>query len=77
MRVNPTGSYLGMVNTFLNPDWGIHKRDTASNSLTHLKNVRERAAEALGEIDAEKMMEIFDLPLFNEDGTFREKGGPT
>jgi len=77
MRVDPTASYLGVVNSFLNPNWGVHLRDTVSNSLTRLKNVRERADEALGRIDAAKMMEIFDLPLFNEDGTFRAKGGPT
>lgn len=66
-----------VVYTFLSPNWGIHSRDTASNSLTRLKNVRERAAEALGKIDAAKMMEIFDLTLFTDDGLFREKGGPT
>jgi len=77
MRVDPTESYLGVVNSFLSPNWGIQVRDTASNSLTRLKNVRERATEALGKIDAEKMMEIFDLTLFTEDGLFREKGGPT
>jgi len=57
-----------VVYTFLSPNWGIHSRDTASNSLTRLKNVRERAAEALGKIDAAKMMEIFDLTLFTDDG---------
>lgn len=77
MRVNPTESFLAVVNSFLNPNWGIHLRDTVSNSLTRLQNMQERAAEATGKIDAAKMMDIFDLTLFTEEGLFTEKGGPT
>ena len=73
----PDGDYLTVVNTFLNPDWGLHIRDTISNSLTRFKNVEARAAEAHGKLDAEKMRQIFELTLFNEDGSFRENGGPT
>ena len=36
-----------------------------------------RADEAHGKIDAAKMREIFDIPLFNQDGTFKENGGAT
>ncbi len=73
----PDGDYLTVVNTFLNPDWGLHIRDTISNSLTRFKNVEARASEAHGTLDAEKMRQIFELTLFNEDGSFRENGGPT
>ena len=66
-----------VANTFMIPDWGLHKRDTISNSLTRFNNVEARAAEAFGQLDDAKMREIFELPLFNEDGTFRENGGPT
>ena len=73
----PDGDYLTVVNTFLNEDWGLHIRDTISNSLTRFKNVEARAAEAHGALDVEKMRQIFELTLFNEDGSFRENGGPT
>ncbi|MGI9517349.1 MAG: C45 family autoproteolytic acyltransferase/hydrolase [Pirellulaceae bacterium] len=78
-RRNPTdgGDTLAVVNTFLNPDWGMRQRDTVSNSLTRYRNLTDRAADAHGSIDAEKAMELFDLTLFNLDGTFRENGGPT
>lgn len=69
--------YISIVNSHLNPDWGIHVRDTISNSLTRYKNLNARAAEAEGSIDATKMREIFDLRLFNDDGTFVENGGVT
>ncbi|CAM4347714.1 C45 family autoproteolytic acyltransferase/hydolase [Vibrio agarivorans] len=65
------------VNTFLNPDWGLGIRDTMSNSLRRLENLTERHNEIAGRIDARKMRDIFDLPLFNEDGTFKEHGGAT
>jgi hypothetical protein len=73
----PDGDALAVVNTFMIPDWGLYKRDTISNSLTRFKNVEERASEANGSLDAEKMRQIFELTLFNEDGSFRENGGPT
>jgi hypothetical protein len=76
-RRNPEGSNLAVVNSFLNPDWGFYTRDTVSNSLTRYKNLMARAAEARGQIDADKTMDIFDLPLFNEDGTFKKNGGAT
>ena len=52
-------------------------RDTASNSLTRYRNLRARATEARGTIDHQKMMDIFDLRLFNQDGTFKKNGGAT
>lgn len=73
----PDGDTLTVVNSFLNPDWGLYLRDTISNSLTRFKNVEARASEAHGKLDAAKMREIFELTLFNEDGSFRENGGPT
>lgn len=76
-RRNAEGSNLAVVNSFLNPDWGFYTRDTVSNSLTRYKNLMARAAEAHGQIDADKTMDIFDLPLFNEDGTFKKNGGAT
>jgi hypothetical protein len=72
-----SGSTLCVCNSFMNPDWGLHKRDTVSHSLERYKNLSDRAAESLGEFDAAKMMEIFDLRLFNEDGTFKKDGGAT
>jgi len=77
LRRNAEQDTLVVVNTFLNPDWGLHVRDTVSNSLTRLKNLRARAEESHGSIDTAKMMEIFDMRLFNEDGTFKENGGVT
>ena len=73
----PDGDILTVVNTHMDPDWGIQVRDTISNSLTRYKNIMARADEAKGKIDAAKMREIFDIPLFNEDGTFKENGGAT
>jgi hypothetical protein len=65
------------VNTHLNPDWGLQARETLSNSLRRFKNLTDRGNEAAGQIDAAKLREIFDLRLFNEDGTFKENGGAT
>lgn len=77
LKGSDNGSTIVICNTFLNPDWGIEKRNTVSNSLTRYQNLTDRASEANGTFDAEKMMEIFDLRLFNEDGTFKENGGAT
>jgi len=74
-RRSPEGTTLVSVNSFLNPDWGMHTRDTVSNSLTRFRNITDRASEAHGRIDAERLRDIFDIPLFNEDGTFKENGG--
>ncbi|MFZ0258072.1 MAG: hypothetical protein WAN46_21095 [Gammaproteobacteria bacterium] len=74
---SPEGDTLVTVNSFMNSDWGIQLRDTLSNSLTRYKNIAARADEALGKIDAAKLREIFDIPLFNEDETFKENGGAT
>lgn len=73
----PEGDFISIVNTHLNPDWGLYARDTISNSFTRYKNLNARASEASGSIDAAKMREIFDLRLFNEDGTFMKNGGVT
>jgi hypothetical protein len=76
-RRNPDGDTHVTVNSYMNPDWGIHKRETLSNSLRRFENLNARLAEAHGKIDATKAMDIFDTPLFNEDGTFKENGGAT
>ena len=73
----PEEDFLVGVNTFLNPDWGMHKRETVSNSLRRLANMTARIAENKGEIDAAKTRELMDLRLFNEDGSFAENGGCT
>ena len=73
----PEEDSLAVVNTFLNPDWGIHKRETVSNSLRRYANMTARLTENRGKIDAEKTRELMDLRLFNEDGTFAENGGST
>lgn len=77
LRRDAENDLLAVVNSFLDPDWGLHVRDTASNSLTRYRNLHERATEARGTIDIGKMMDIFDLNLFNPDGTFKESGGAT
>ncbi len=73
----PDEDSLAVVNTFLNPDWGIHQRETVSNSLRRFANMDARLAENKGKIDAEKTRQLMDLRLFNEDGSFAEKGGST
>ena len=65
------------VNTFLNPDWGLGKRETLSKSLRRLENLTNLHSDYAGRIDAGKMRTIFDIPLYNEDGTLKEKGGVT
>ncbi|SHI05368.1 C45 family autoproteolytic acyltransferase/hydolase [Ferrimonas marina] len=65
------------VNTFLNPDWGLGKRETMSFSLKRFDNLSARHEERSGEIDAQAMRAIFDLPLYNADGSFMENGGVT
>ena len=76
-RRNPDGDTHVTVNSYMNPDWGIHKRETLSNSLRRFENLNALLAESHGKIDANKAMDIFDTPLFNEDGTFKENGGAT
>jgi len=76
-RRNSDGDTMAIVNSYMNPDWAIHKRETLSNSLRRFDNLNARLAESHGKIDANKAMDIFDTPLFNEDGTFKENGGAT
>ena len=66
-----------VVNTFLNPDWGIHKRDTVSHSLERYNNMKARLAESSGDIDAKKVRDLMDIPIFNKDGSLKENGGCT
>lgn len=63
------GDSLVAVNSFLNQDWGIHRRDTVSHSLERLANMTDRLAENKGNIDVNKTCELMDLPLFEADGT--------
>jgi hypothetical protein len=76
-RRNADGDTMAIVNSYMNPDWGIHKRETLSHSLRRFDNLTDRLAESHGKIDANKAMEIFDNNLFNDDGTFKENGGAT
>jgi hypothetical protein len=71
------GESLVVVNTFLNPDWGLGPRETVSNSLRRLSNMTERLAENEGSVDARITRDLMDLTLFNADGTFAENGGAT
>ena len=73
----PDGDSLAAVNTFMNPDWGIHKRDTVSNSLTRFANMTARLADNHGSIDAAKVRDLMDLTLFDDDGSFTKNGGAT
>ncbi len=71
------GESLVVVNTFLNPDWGLGQRETVSNSLRRLSNMTERLHENAGAVDAAVTRALMDLRLFNDDGTFAENGGAT
>jgi hypothetical protein len=73
----PDGDSLVAVNTFLNPDWGIHKRDTVSHSLERFDNMTARLADSQGSIDAAKVRDLMDLSLFDADGSFTKNGGAT
>ncbi len=73
----PDGDTMVIVNSFLNPDWGIHKRDTVSHSLERFSNMTDRLAENQGNIDAGKIRDLMDIPIFNKDGTFMKNGGCT
>lgn len=73
----PDGESLVVVNTFLNPDWGLGKRETVSNSLRRLSNMTARLAENEGAVDAQVIRDLMDLTLFDEDGNFVENGGAT
>jgi hypothetical protein len=73
----PAESALVGVNSFMNPDWGIHQRETVSNSLRRFANMTARLTDSKGQIDATKTRQLMDLRLFNEDGTFAENGGCT
>jgi hypothetical protein len=71
------GDSLTVVNSFLDPDWGLGKRETVSNSLRRYANMTARLAENQGKVNAQVVRSLMDLTLFNADGTFAEKGGAT
>ena len=73
----PDGESLVVVNTFLDPDWGLGPRDTVSNSLRRLANMTARLAENEGSVDAQVTRDLMDLTLFDADGNFVENGGAT
>ncbi|WP_418642765.1 C45 family autoproteolytic acyltransferase/hydrolase [Vibrio chaetopteri] len=78
LRVSDKGAQSFVtVNTFLNPDWGLGMRETQSFSLKRFENLNARHAEQAGGIDAQAMRDIFDLPLYDEEGNFKENGGVT
>ena len=71
------GDAIAVVNTFLGETWGLGKRETVSNSLRRYANMNDRLAENKGKVNDQVVREIFDLTLFNPDGTFKENGGAT
>ena len=73
----PEGESLVVVNSFLNPDWGLGQRETVSNSLRRLSNMTARLAENEGSVDAQVTRDLMDLTLFDADGNFLENGGCT
>ncbi len=72
-----SGDSIAVVNTFLSPDWGIGIRETLSNSLNRYKNIEYHLDKNKGKVDDQVLRDIFDLRLFNEDGTLKKNGGPT
>ncbi len=74
---SPDGTSLVVVNTFLEPAWGLGQRETVSNSLRRLSNMTDRQAERAGTVDAQVTMDLMDLRLFDADGSFAEPGGAT
>ena len=66
-----------MVNTFLDPDWGLGRRETVSHSLRRFDNMTARLAEHEGKINAEVTRDLMDLTLFDADGKFKVNGGCT
>lgn len=77
-RLRPAeGESYVTVNTYLGETWGLGKRETVSNSLRRYSNMTDRLAEHSGKINAKVMRDLFDLRLFNEDGSFAENGGCT
>lgn len=77
-RVSDKGaSSFATVNTFLNPDWGLGKRETLSFSLKRFDNLNARHDDQAGRINTQTMRDIFDLPLYEADGSFKENGGVT
>ena len=73
----PEGESLVVVNSFLEPDWGIGRRDTVSNSLRRFDNMTASLAENEGRINAEVTRDLMDLTLFDADGKFMVNGGCT
>ena len=51
----PEGDSLVVVNTFFDPDWGLGKRETVSNSLRRFDNMTARLAENAGKVDANQL----------------------
>lgn len=74
---SPDGESHVVVNTFLDPGWGLGLRETVSNSLRRLSNMTDRQAEHVGTVDAQVTMDLMDLRLFDPDGNFAEPGGCT
>ncbi len=68
---------LVATNTFFNPDWGIHARDTVSHSVERFNNMTIKMKENKGNVDSQKVRDLMDIRLFNEDGSLKENGGCT
>lgn len=74
---SPEGESHVVVNSFLDPNWGLGRRETVSNSLRRFDNMTARLAENEGKVDAALTRELMDLTLFDDDGKFAENGGCT
>ena len=73
----PKGESYVVVNSFLDPDWGLGKRETVSNSLRRYSNMTDRLEENTGKVNAEVVRNLMDLKLFDADGNFAKNGGAT
>ncbi|PRY20222.1 acyl-CoA:6-aminopenicillanic acid acyl transferase [Aliiruegeria haliotis] len=73
----PDGESFVTVNSFLNEDWGIGIRDTATHSLVRGTNMQARMSEHEGKIDASVTRDVMDIKLYAADGSLLPNGGCT
>lgn len=73
----PVGESFTSVNSFLNLDWGIGLRDTATRSLERASRMDARLAEKKGKLDAAVIRDLMDLKLYAADGSLLPGGGCT
>lgn len=71
------GDSLVVVNTFMNPDWGLAQRETVSNSIRRFDNMTARLGEHPQDVDPALVRDLMDLTLFDSEGGFAQNGGCT